>query len=80
MEFRLNTYGLQDIDLRKANDLLGNKYVIVEMAGATKQEVADLIGSQGVFEAKIKEEVVFTGGKEDISSVCRGHKLRSCEF
>lgn len=71
MEFRLNTYGLQDIDLRKANDLLGNNYIIIEMAGATKQEVAELIGSQGVFEAKIKEEVIFTGGKEDISSVCR---------
>ena len=82
MEFRLNTYGLQDIDLRKANDLLGNNYIIVEMAGATKQEVADLIGSQGLFEAKIKDEVVFTGGREDISSVCRNDGtcagIRSC--
>jgi len=82
MEFRLNTYGLQDIDLRKSNDLLGNHYIIVEIAGATKQEVADLIGSQGLFEAKIKNKTVFTGGKEDISSVCKNDGtcsgIRSC--
>ena len=71
MEYRLNTYGLSDITIRKTDDLLGNKYILVEIAGATKQEVSDLIASQGKFEAKIANETVFSGGKEDITFVCR---------
>jgi preprotein translocase subunit SecD len=71
MEYRLNTYGLSDINIRKTNDLLGNKYILVEIAGATKQEVSDLIASQGKFEAKIGNETVFMGGKDDITFVCR---------
>ena len=49
MENRLNTYGLSDIRVRKADDLLGNKYILVEIAGASKQDVKDLIESQGKF-------------------------------
>jgi preprotein translocase subunit SecD len=71
MDYRLNTYGLSDIEIRKTDDLLGNKYIQVEIAGATKQEVSDLIASQGKFEAKIGNETVFTGGKQDITFVCR---------
>lgn len=71
MEYRLNTYGLSDIEIRKSDDLLGNKYILVEIAGATKQEVSDLIASQGVFEAKIANDTVFKGGQEDITFVCR---------
>jgi preprotein translocase subunit SecD len=71
MEYRLNTYGLSDIEIRKSDDLLGNKYILVEIAGATKQEVSDLIASQGVFEARIGNETVFSGGEEDITFVCR---------
>ena len=71
MEYRLNTYGLSDVDIRKTDDLSGNKYILVEIAGATKQEVSELIASQGNFEAKIGNETVFTGGREDITFVCR---------
>jgi len=71
MEYRLNTYGLSDITIRKTDDLLGNKYILVEIAGATKEEVSELIASQGKFEAKIGNETVFNGGKEDITFVCR---------
>jgi preprotein translocase subunit SecD len=71
MEYRLNTYGLSDITIRKTDDLSGNKYILVEIAGATKQEVSELIESQGKFEARIANETVFNGGKEDITFVCR---------
>ncbi len=71
MEYRLNTYGLSDVEIRKSDDLLGNKYILVEIAGATKQEVSELIASQGNFEARIGNETVFRGGKEDITFVCR---------
>ena len=71
MRYRLDTYGLKDIEIRKTNDLLGNKYILVELAGATKQEVTELIASQGSFEARIGDETVFSGGKQDITFVCR---------
>jgi preprotein translocase subunit SecD len=71
MEYRLNTYGLSDISIRKSDDLLGNKYILVEIAGATQQEVSELIASQGKFEAKIGNETVFEGGEKDITFVCR---------
>jgi preprotein translocase subunit SecD len=71
MEYRLNTYGLSDIEIRKSDDLLGNKYILVEIAGATQQEVSELIASQGKFEAKIGNETIFEGGEKDITFVCR---------
>jgi len=82
MRQRLSAYGLSDVNVKKANDLLGNRYILVEIAGATKQEVKDIVASQGKFEAKIGDTVVFIGGKEDITRVCRDDGtcsgVRSC--
>lgn len=67
---RLNVYGLSDIVVRTTKDLEGNVFILVEIAGATEEEVKSLIGGQGKFEAKIGEVVVFSGG-DDVRSVCR---------
>src|SRR3989344_2778616 len=71
MTSRLNVYGLSDLSIRAASDLEGNKYISVEIAGATKEEVKDLVAKQGKFEAKIGEDIVFVGGQEDVTFVCR---------
>jgi len=75
MRQRLNVYGLSDLTIRESDDLppplgTGNQYVVVEIAGATKEEVQNLIAQQGKFDAKIGNETVFSGGS-DITSVCR---------
>ena len=79
---RLNVYGLSDLIIKPASDLEGNKFVVVEIAGATREEVKDLIGQQGKFEAKIGDVTVFEGGKEDVTYVCRSDGtcsgVRSC--
>ncbi len=67
---RLNVFGLTDIAVKSASDLQGKNFIIVEIAGATKEEVKDLLAKQGKFEAKIANETVFRGGK-DITYVCR---------
>ncbi|MBU2633652.1 MAG: hypothetical protein KJ674_00245 [Nanoarchaeota archaeon] len=71
MEERLNVYGLTDLTIKEASDLLGEKYIIVEIAGASKEEVQDLVSKQGKFEAKIGEDIVFSGGENDVVFVCR---------
>ena len=77
MEYRLNTFGLSDISIRTSEGLPSffggesEKYIVVEIAGATNQEISDLIASQGVFEARIGNETVFSGGSKDITYVCR---------
>ncbi len=80
---RLNVYGLSDIKIRSASDWQGNKYVLVELAGVTQEEVKNLISQQGKFEAKIGDQVVFSGGEEDIPYVCRNDGscsgIRSCD-
>ncbi len=68
---RLNIYGLSDLTIRSAADWENNKFVLIEMAGITGDEVIELIGEQGIFEAKIGDELVFSGGKEDIPFVCQ---------
>ncbi|MBU0535936.1 MAG: hypothetical protein KKE20_03155 [Nanoarchaeota archaeon] len=65
---RLNTYGLSDIVVKEVGDLTGNKFILVEIAGANEEEVKDLISKQGKFEAKISNKTVFRGG-EDIRNV-----------
>jgi len=67
---RLNVFGLSDIIVRDASDLTGSQFVIVEIAGATKEEVSDLLSKQGKFEATISNKTVFRGG-QDITYVCR---------
>ncbi len=72
---RLNVYGLSDILVTEVRDkpkLLGegNKYILVEIAGATEEEVQDLLSKQGKFEAKVGEASVFKGG-QDVTYVCR---------
>jgi len=70
LEQRLNAFGLNDVVIRVSGDLSGNSFILVEIAGMQKDEVASIIGSQGKFEARINDSVVFRGG-EDITYVCR---------
>ena len=68
---RLNVFGLSDVVIRSAADLSGDQFIIVEIAGVTEEEVKELLGKQGKFEAKITNDTVFLGGKQDITYVCR---------
>lgn len=71
LQQRLNVFGLSDIVIRPVQRGLFDKTLImVEIAGAHEDEVRHLISGQGKFEAKINDEVVFTGG-DDLVSVCR---------
>lgn len=73
LEQRLNVYGLSDVVIRKSNDITGNQYILIEIAGANEEEVQELLAKQGKFEAKIANKTVFIGGKKDdlgISYVC----------
>ncbi len=69
---RLDVYGLSDLKIRPARSFLSDdKFVLVEIGGVTRDEIRDLIGKQGKFEAKIGDVVVFEGGKKDVVFVCR---------
>ena len=70
MKQRLNIYGLSDVVIRTSNDLSGNQYILVEIAGVNEQEVKELLAKQGKFEARIENKTVFSGGT-DIVYVCR---------
>lgn len=67
---RLNAFGLTDLNIRSA-DILGNKYMIVEIAGSSPSDLENLIAQQGKFEAKVGNQTVFSGGKQDIKYVAR---------
>jgi membrane-associated protease RseP (regulator of RpoE activity) len=47
MSNRLNVYGLADLSIRSASDFEGNKFIMVEMPGATIEEARDIIARQG---------------------------------
>lgn len=68
---RLNEFGLSDINVVPVSDLSGENYMLIEIAGATPQDLDNLISQQGKFQAKINNETVFIGGDKDVSSVCR---------
>ncbi len=76
MKERLNVYGLSDIVVKATSDLSGQTFILVEIAGASDQEVKDLISKQGKFEAKIGNNTVFRGG-QDIKQVC---KTAECSY
>jgi preprotein translocase subunit SecD len=68
---RLNVYGIEDVKVIPALDLEGNNRIRIEIAGATPDDLEELISKQGKFEAKIGNETAFIGGERDISSVSR---------
>jgi len=80
MKQRLNVYGLSDITVRPTSDLAGKEFIVVEIAGATDEEVKNLLSNQGKFEAKIGNDTIFRGGT-DIRHVCKTpdcSRIQSC--
>ncbi|VVB83533.1 Protein-export membrane protein SecD [uncultured archaeon] len=69
---RFNVYGLSDVTVKSVSDLSGNNFMLVEIAGATPEDLENLISEQGKFEAKIGNDTVFMGEKKDITNVARG--------
>jgi len=68
---RLNTFGISDVDIRGVSDLEGNRFLRVEVAGITQEDLKELVGQQGKFEAKIGNDTVFVSGEKDVTFVCR---------
>lgn len=80
---RLNVYGLSDIKVSPVSDLSGNRFMLIEIAGATPKDLKGMIENQGKFEAKIGNDTVFVGGDKDVASVCRNDatcaRIESCQ-
>ncbi|MBI5398417.1 hypothetical protein HZB03_03035 [Candidatus Woesearchaeota archaeon] len=70
LEQRLNVYGISDVAVKSATDLSGSQFILVEIAGATEEEIRTLLASQGKFEANVGNTTIFHGGS-DITYVCR---------
>ena len=70
-EQRLNVYGLSDVKFEKVTTSSGEKLMSIEIAGSTPDDLESLIAEQGVFEAKIGDQLVFSGGDKDITYVGR---------
>ena len=82
LENRLNVYGISDVTIKPVSDLSGDNFVLVEIAGATPDDLRTLISEQGKFEARIGNQTVFSGGDKDISSVGRDAqhaRIESCQ-
>lgn len=68
---RLNVFGLSDIVVTTVSGIGGEDFILIEIAGASPQEVTDLVQQQGKFEATIANTTVFRGGSNDVTYVCR---------
>lgn len=63
LDKRLNAFGVADVKVRAS----GDQDVIVEIAGVKPEDVANIVGTPGKFEAKIGNQTALTGS--DITSV-----------
>jgi preprotein translocase subunit SecD len=68
-EERLNVYGLSDVSFFQVKQTTGGYLMGIEIAGSTPDDIETLVASQGQFEAKIGEDIVFVGGKKDITHI-----------
>lgn len=57
LDKRLNAFGVKDVQVRPS----GNQDVIIEIAGVKPEDVANIVGTPGKFEAKIGNQTVFVG-------------------
>ena len=79
LEERINVYGIGDVAIRPAQDLAGKRYIRIEIAGVTEEEVRSFLVSQGKFEAKIANKTVFSGGS-DITYVCKSSECSGISY
>ena len=63
LDKRLNAFGVTDVTVRAS----GNQDVIVQIAGVKPEDVANIVGTPGKFEAKINNQTVLVGS--DITTV-----------
>jgi preprotein translocase subunit SecD len=77
---RFNVFGLSDVKIKGVTDFDGNRFMLVEVAGATPDDLESLISEQGKFEAKIGNKTVFVGGDKDITYVSRNDATQSTVF
>ena len=63
LDKRLNAFGVSDVTVRAS----GNQDVIVQIAGVKPEDVANIVGTPGKFEAKIDNQTAIVGS--DIVSV-----------
>ncbi len=63
LDKRLNAFGVTDVKVRPS----GNQDVIVEIAGVKPEDVANVVGTPGKFEAKINNQTALYGS--DITNV-----------
>ena len=68
---RFDVFGISDVQIKAVTDLSGDRFMLVEVAGATPTDLEDLLAKQGKFEARIGNHTAFVGGDEDITHVCR---------
>ncbi len=77
---RFNVFGLADVQIKGVSDLEGNRFMLVEVAGATPEDLESLISEQGKFEAKIGNKTAFIGGDKDITHVFRNDATQSAIY
>jgi len=74
LQTRINLYGLKETKFQTVQDISGNNYIQIEMAGGSVQEVEDLLSKQGKFEGKIIKPIELIGG----TSTFWGEKIELC--
>ncbi|MBI5355138.1 MAG: MMPL family transporter [Candidatus Aenigmarchaeota archaeon] len=62
LQTRMNIYGLREMSFQPVRDVSGNNYVQVEIAGAGKKEIEDLLARQGSFGAFITRQIDIANG------------------
>ncbi|MBN2203324.1 MAG: hypothetical protein JW700_04035 [Candidatus Aenigmarchaeota archaeon] len=66
LETRINVFGLKEAKFQTINDVSGEKYVQIEMAGGSKAEVENLLAKQGKFEGKVPRNIIFTNNSGEL--------------
>jgi preprotein translocase subunit SecD len=63
LQTRANLYGLREMNFIPLRDANGEYYVMIEVAGISRDIVDDLLSTQGNFEAKISKPIHLIGGE-----------------
>ena len=60
LETRINVFGLKEAKFQPIKDVNGVSYVQIEMAGASKEEIENLLAKEGKFDGKIPRVITFS--------------------
>ncbi|MFB6089315.1 MAG: MMPL family transporter [Candidatus Aenigmatarchaeota archaeon] len=75
LKTRMNVYGLKEMNFQEVTSVTGEKYVRIEMAGASREDIDELLKRKGKFESYIPLDIGFENKTGEVALADKTYEI-----